>query len=154
MVSFGIALLVVGALVGVAEAHYPTHGVIGGAGVIVMAIGAALAISGLGAGVLVGLALAGLGAGALALTVGRGIDARRRRVSTGAEGMVGHIGVVRAWSDGTGSVLLDGAVWQARRSPALDGDEILELHAGDRVVVERLTGLTVSVRPAEEWELI
>ena len=28
-----------------------------------------------------------------------------------------------------------------------------ELHVGDRVVVEHLSGLTVSVRPAEEWEL-
>ena len=29
-----------------------------------------------------------------------------------------------------------------------------QLHQGDRVIVERLTGLTLSVRPAEEWELI
>ena len=32
-------------------------------------------------------------------------------------------------------------------------DELLDLAQGDRVVIERLTGLTVSVRPAEEWEL-
>ena len=29
-----------------------------------------------------------------------------------------------------------------------------ELHAGDTIVVERLSGLTLWVRPAEEWELI
>jgi membrane protein implicated in regulation of membrane protease activity len=28
-----------------------------------------------------------------------------------------------------------------------------ELHVGDKVVVENLSGLTVSVRPAEDWEL-
>ena len=57
-----MALLVVGAVVAVAEAHYPTHGIAGGLGVVVMAVGAVLAISGLGAGVLLGL-LDGRGAG-------------------------------------------------------------------------------------------
>ncbi|MFZ0088130.1 MAG: NfeD family protein [Solirubrobacteraceae bacterium] len=157
MTTLGIALLVAGALVAVAEAHYPTHGIAGGAGVLVMAVGAVLAISGLGAPVLLGLlggaALAGAGASALGLSVKQGLAVKQRRVRTGAEGIVGHIGVVRTWADSMGSVDLDGAVWRARRSPAID-DEAPELHKGDPVVVERLTGLTVSVRPAEEWELI
>jgi len=29
-----------------------------------------------------------------------------------------------------------------------------ELHEGDRVVVERVDGLTLCVRKAEEWELV
>jgi membrane-bound serine protease (ClpP class) len=134
MTSLGLVLLVVGALVAVAEAHYPTHGITGGIGV------------------LGGVVLAGAGAGVLALTVRRGLAARQRRVLTGAEGIIGHIGVVRSWCNGTGSVDLDGAVWQARRSD-LEG-EIPALHTGDKVVVERLSGLTLSVRPAEEWELL
>lgn len=158
MTSFGVALLVVGALVAVAEAHAPTHGVMGGTGVLLMAVGAALAISGAGAGVLIGVAggvvLAAAGTGALVLTVGRGLAVRPRRVTTGAEGMLGHVGVVRAWSGPSGSVLLDGAVWQARLSARDEEDEVPELRPGDRVVVQRLDGLTVSVRPAEEWELI
>ena len=156
MTSLGLVLLVVGALVAVAEAHYPTHGIAGGIGVLIMAVGAALAISGLGAGVLLGVlggvVLAGVGAGGLALTVRRGLAARQRRVVTGAEGIIGHIGVVRNWTNGTGSVDLDGAVWRARRSEA-EG-EIPALHTGDKVVVERLSGLELSVRPAEEWELL
>jgi membrane-bound ClpP family serine protease len=157
MTSLGLVLLVVGALVAIAEAHYPSHGIAGGLGVLVMAIGAVLAISGLGAGVLVGLlsgvVLAGAGAGAVALTVKRGMAVRQRRIRTGAEGIVGHLGVVRSWTNGTGSVALDGAVWQARQSITAD-DAVPELHAGDTVVVERLSGLTLSVRPAEEWELL
>ena len=35
---------------------------------------------------------------------------------------------------------------------ALAGSEALE--EGDRVVVERVNGLTLSVRRAEEWELV
>jgi membrane-bound ClpP family serine protease len=158
MTTLGLILLIVGALVAIVEAHYPTHGVAGGAGVAVMAVGAVLAIAGLGAGVILGLigglALAGAGGAAVALTVKHGAAVRRRRVRGGAEGLIGEIGVVRNWAEPTGSVSLHGAVWQARRSPSPDEDELPELTSGDRVVVERLSGLTLSVRPAEEWELI
>lgn len=157
MTTLGLVLLVIGAVVAVAEAHYPTHGIAGGVGVLVLAVGAVLAISGLGAAVLVsllaGLGLAAAGGGVVALTVTRGLAARRRRVRTGAEGIIGHMGVVRTWTDGAGSVVVDGAVWRARPSPG-PGDELPELHSGDSVVVERLSGLTLSVRRAEEWELL
>ena len=33
-------------------------------------------------------------------------------------------------------------------------DDAAELHEGDPVVVERLDGLTLSVRRAEDWELV
>jgi membrane-bound ClpP family serine protease len=155
--ALGLILLIVGALVAVVEAHYPTHGIAGGLGVAVMAIGAVLAISGLGAGVILGLAggltLAGAGGAYLGLTVKHAAGARRRRVRGGAEGLIGQIGVVRSWAEATGSVSLQGGVWNARRSPSVDEDQDAELASGDRVVVERLTGLTLSVRPAEEWEL-
>ena len=157
MTTLGLILLIVGALVAVVEAHYPTHGIAGGLGVAVMAIGAVLAISGLGAGVLLGLAgglaLAGAGGAYLGLTVKHAAGARRQRVRGGAEGLIGQIGVVRSWAEATGSVSLQGGVWNARRSPSVDEDQEPELASGDRVVVERLTGLTLSVRPAEEWEL-
>jgi membrane-bound ClpP family serine protease len=151
--ELGIVLLVLGAVVAATEAHYPAHGVAGGVGLMAMAVGAVLAVSGLGAGVLLGLLVgAGLlaaGGGLLALSVSRGAAARRLRVMTGAEGIVGHVGVVRSWADKSGSVALDGSLWRARRSAI----EEMELHAGDQVVVERLTGLTLCVRRAEEWEL-
>jgi membrane-bound serine protease (ClpP class) len=145
--------------VGIAEAHYPTHGVAGGTGVLLMAVGAVLAITGLGAGVLVGLlagaALAAAGGGALLVSLKHGGAVRHRAVRTGAEGMIGHIGTVRSWTDATGSVTVDGALWSARRSLGPDDDEQpAELHSGDRIVVEYLNGLTLSVRRAEDWELI
>jgi membrane-bound ClpP family serine protease len=161
MTSLGLALLVLGAVVAVAEAHYPTHGVAGGTGVLVMALGAVLAITGLGAGVLLALlaggALAAAGAGGVLLSVRQGGAVRHRRVRTGAEGIIGHLGTVRSWTEVSGSVTVDGALWQARRSLGPedeDPDEVPELHSGDRIVVEHLNGLTLSVRPAEEWELL
>lgn len=160
MTSLGLALLVIGAVVAVAEAHYPTQGIAGGAGVLIMAIGAALALTGLGAAVLVGLlagaALAAVGAGGVLLSLKHGGAAvRGRRVRTGAEGIIGHIGTVRSWTDASGSVTVDGALWRARRSLGPSEDEqVVELHTGDPIVVEQLNGLTLCVRPAEEWELL
>ncbi len=151
-----MALLVIGAVVVVAEAHFPSHGILGGFGVVAMACGAVLAISGLGAGLLLALlaggALAGSGLGVVTLSVKQGVGVRRRRVRTGAEGIVGHVGIVRKWTDSNGSVAVDGALWQARRSET--EEEQQDLQTGDPVVVERLSGLTLRVRRAEEWELL
>jgi membrane-bound serine protease (ClpP class) len=157
MTALGVILLVIGAVIAVSEAHFPTHGVAGGLGVAAMAVGAVLAISGLGAGVLLGLlggaALAGAGGAAVAVSVKHGLLVRGRRVRTGAEGLIGHVGVVRSWSGPVGRVALDGALWDAR--PSLGTDEPPEpLQTGDSVVVERLSGLTLCVRRAEEWELL
>ncbi len=161
MTSLGLALLVVGSMVAIAEAHHPTHGIAGGLGVAAVAVGVVLLISGLGAGLLVallaGALLAASGAGAVVWSVREGLSTRRRRVRTGAEGMIGQVGVVRSWDDGSGRVALGGALWSARRSPGVEEDEDGSrepLHAGDRVVVERVAGLTLSVRRAEEWELL
>ncbi|MBV9820330.1 MAG: hypothetical protein JOZ07_18515 [Solirubrobacterales bacterium] len=158
MLVLGLVLLVVGALLATVEAHYPAHGVVGGLGVAAMAVGATLAISGLGAalvfGLVAGLGLATIGGGVLALSLRSGFAVRKRRVRTGAEGLVGQIGEVRRWDQASGSVALHGALWRARRSPTIDEDAGATLRAGDPVVVERLSGLTLSVRPAEDWELL
>jgi membrane protein implicated in regulation of membrane protease activity len=49
-----------------------------------------------------------------------------------------------------GRVLVDGALWRARRWD-LEGEP--DLRPGDPVVIERVSGLTLTVRPAEEWEV-
>ena len=143
------------------EAHVQSLGLLGGPGVLMVAIGAVLAVSGLGGGIVLGLllaaALAAAGIGVVAVTVDKGMAVRRRRVRAGPERLIGHMGVVRAWSGEAGSVDLDGALWRARRSCAPEEDEQAEeddLHQGDPIVVERLDGLTLAVRRAETWELV
>jgi membrane-bound ClpP family serine protease len=158
MTALGVSLLLVGAVVVMAEAHVPTLGILGGPGVVLLAVGAVLAVSGLGGGLILGLlaalTLAAIGAGVVAMSLHKGMAVRRRRVRAGPERLIGHVGVVRAWSDPTGSVSLDGALWRARRSwPEDEGEERAALNQGDAVVVEWLEGLTLAVRPAEEWEV-
>ncbi|HXS45578.1 MAG TPA: NfeD family protein [Solirubrobacteraceae bacterium] len=151
MVIIGIALLVLGAALMVAEAHLPTYGVLGLAGAIGMVGGAALAVDASGGGtalvVAVALVVAAVAATLLVLALRATLSVTGRRARTGVEALIGHVGVVRSAPAPLGQVLVDGALWQAR--PCM-GDE---LHAGDHVVVERVSGLTLSVRRAEEWEL-
>src|ERR1700716_1922672 len=157
MTQLGMALLVVGAIMILAEAHVPTLGVLGGPGVVALGGGAVLAVAGLGGGialaVISALVVVAAGLGMLTLSLKKGLAVRRVRVRAGPERLIGHLGVVRSWHEPAGSVLVDGALWRARLSPG-EREEPPELHEGDPVVVERLDGLTLAVRPAEDWELV
>ena len=81
----------------------------------------------------------------------KALAASRRRARCGAEGLVGHVGVVRLPLDPLGHVLVDGELWRARRSWAEEDEP--PPAAGEAVVVDRVQGLTLSVRRAEEWEV-
>jgi membrane-bound serine protease (ClpP class) len=155
MTALGFVLLLIGAILVVAEAHAPglVLGVAGGAaliagGIIVIAsLGGAAAVA-----VPVGIGLGAAAGGWTVLSTRRATGSQRVRVQAGAEGLCGRIGVVRGWSESAGHVFVDGALWRARHQPA--DIEPAELREGDSVVVERVSGLTLSVRRAEEWELI
>jgi len=71
----------------------------------------------------------------IAVLLRKGAAARRRRVRTGAEGLVGQLAVVRSWSERGGRVLLEGTLWRARSAwPELEEGQLSE---GDVVVVRR-----------------
>jgi membrane-bound ClpP family serine protease len=155
MTALGFALLLVGGTLVVAEAHVP-GGVFGVAGGIALIAGGVIVIATLGGGaalaVPVGVGL-GVASGGWALLVTRKSSGSRRvRIQAGAEALCGRVGVVRRWSESAGHVFIDGALWRARHE--WPGDDEQALHEGDPVVVERVSGLTLSVRRAEEWELI
>ena len=155
MLVLGFALLLLGVVLMVAEAHVP-GGVLGGAGAVAMVAGGVVAVIAAGGSVAVAVALAlGLGAagfGWALLAVGTAARAGRTRVRSGAEALPGQLGVVRRWSEPAGQVFVGGALWRAQHASTADGEE--GLHEGDPVVVEDVRGLTLAVRRAEEWELI
>lgn len=159
MTALGVALLLIGVIVVTVEAHVPSLGMLGGPGVVALGVGSVLAVSGLGGGIALGLAAALVlvtsSIAVLALSVHKGLAVRGRRIKAGPEGLIGHVGYVHSWADPSGKVLVDGALWRARRSwpDDEDPDEERELHTGDPVVVERLNGLTLGIRRAEAWEL-
>jgi membrane-bound ClpP family serine protease len=155
MTAVGFVLLLTGAVLVVAEAHAPS-GVLGVAGGLALIAGGIIVIAATGGGlalaVPVGVGL-GAAAGGWALVATRkAAGSRRVRIQAGAEALCGRLGVVRRWSGSGGQVFVDGALWRARHESVGTDDE--GLHEGEPVVVERVSGLTLSVRRAEEWELI
>ena len=142
----GVLLLVAGIALIVAEAHLPTHGILGAAGV------ASLIVSGLllfdthsesfevsvPVVIVTGLILGGL----IAFAVQKALQASRTPAMTGWEELVGKVGEVRVPLSPVGQVFVEGALWRAR--PA---DEGVTLDRGYRVRVESVDGLTLLVRP-------
>jgi len=154
MSGIGLLLVLVGATLVVAEAHVPSHGALGTAAAVALAAGIGLLASGAGLGaaaVLGATVAAALFSLALGLVIARkGLATRQIRARGGAEGLIGRLGEVRAAPEPVGRVFVDGALWRARRWD-LEGEP--ELRPGDPVVIERVSGLTLTVRPAEEWEV-
>jgi membrane-bound ClpP family serine protease len=154
MTALGIALLLAGAALVIAEAHVP-GGVLGVVGGIALMLGGVVVIAGLGGGaalaIPVGIGLGVIAGGGALYVAGKGRAASRTRVRSGAEGLCGQVGVVRAWAEPSGQVFVDGALWRARHDWPTEEDGALK--AGDQVVVERVSGLTLCVRRADEWEV-
>ena len=153
MIAVGVFLLILGAALLVAEAHVPA-GYLGAAGGISLALGAALAIAAAGGGVVliipVVVGAAAISALWLLVATRKALVAQAGRARSGSEALSGHLGTVRNWAGDAGQVLVDGALWRAKRSWA---DEDGALTAGDQIVVERVSGLTLAVRRAEDWEV-
>jgi membrane-bound serine protease (ClpP class) len=155
MTALGFALLFIGAILVVAEAHVPS-GILGLVAGVALIAGAVIAIGALGGGaalaVPVGIGLGAAAGGWAVVATRKAAGGQYASVGAGSESLCGQLGVVRRWSDSAGQVFVDGALWRARDRWA--EPEAEALHEGDSVVVERVSGLTLSVRRAEEWELI
>jgi membrane-bound serine protease (ClpP class) len=155
MTALGLALLFAGAALMIAEAHAPggAFGVAGGVGLVV---GGIIIIGALGGGAALAIPVAlGIGTGVAAWTLvvtRKAARVRRMRIESGREALCGRIGVVRQWDEPAGQVFVDGALWRAQHDWL--GREQDRLGEGDPVVVERVNGLTLVVRRAEDWELV
>jgi membrane-bound serine protease (ClpP class) len=150
----GILLLVFGVGLIIAEAHLPTHGILGASGVAALVASGLLLYDtntsavGISAPVViaVGLILGGL----LAFAVQRAVQARTQPKRTGWEEMVGAVGEVRQPLDPMGQIFVEGALWRARLEASMTDERRLE--RGSRVRVESVEGLTLHVRPLESGE--
>jgi len=140
----GLALLVLGVGMLVAETFLPSFGVVGIGGIVAFVLGSLLLFDtpddalrvdrGLIAGTAVTLGAFILGLGWLV------VRAHRRRPASGAEGMLGEIGQVRRVDAGgrRAKVFVHGEYWEA------DADEAVAV--GDAVEVTAVEGLRVRVR--------
>jgi membrane-bound serine protease (ClpP class) len=147
----GVLLLAAGIGLLIAEAHLPTGGALGVAGVVALVFSGLLLYDGGGADnsfgisvwVVVGVAI-GLG-GLLSFIVSKAVDARRMPISSGYEEMIGAEAEVRVALDPLGQVFTRGALWKARSTAGT-------LAVGTRVTVGGVDGLTLEVAPVSAPE--
>ncbi len=137
----GVVLLLLGVALLVADLHVTSHGALTVAGLICLAIGAVMVFQNAPAPyhtskpLVVGVAV---GLGSLwAFAISKAWQARRRPVSVTPERIRGLVGEVRR----DGLVFVDGELWQAR---TVGGES---LKPGERVRVESLDGLVLTVKP-------
>jgi len=139
----GLGLIVLGLALITAEAFVPSFGALGIGGAVSFAFGAAILVEpdvpgfGVSYPVIAGLVVVSL---AFSLLVLRAlIRARRMRVVSGREEMIGQPAKVQDWADGSGHVFLHGERWRAVSSA--------RLARGESVRVRRIDGLTLEVEP-------
>jgi membrane-bound serine protease (ClpP class) len=146
--AIGVFLLILAFVLIVAEAHLPTAGLLGVAGVGAMIAGGLLLFDDADGGAEISPALVvvvALVLGGLLVAAGQKVVAARRRpVTTGEEELVGSVGQVRSALDPVGQVFVQGALWRARVSRAQG-----PIEAGYRVRIEAIDGLTLSVSALE-----
>ncbi len=136
----GLVLMLLGVALLVIDVHVPTHGALTVAGLISLAVGSIMLFHN-AAGyhtskpLVIGVAV-GLGA-AWAFAISKAVQVRHSPVEVGPQLIAGSIGEVRD----NGLVYVNGELWQAR----VAGGQ--ELRRGDRVRVESLDGLVLTVRP-------
>jgi membrane-bound ClpP family serine protease len=155
MSMLAVVLVMVGAALMVAEAHLPSHGVLATGAAAALTAGVVFALSGAGAAAgtvaAAGVTVALVGLAVAWLLVVKSLAAHRLAVRSGPRALAGRVATVRTVPAPIGQVAIDGAIWRARMWD-LDG-EGAPVAEGSAVVVESIDGLTLTVRPAEEWEV-
>lgn len=142
----GLALLLLGMGLMVAEAASPSFGVLGIGGIVAFVIGSIMLLDTDVPGFaiswwLIG-SIAALGAGAFLLVAVMFARSRGRAVVSGPEYMIGSSGEVIEWSGGAGRIRTHGEIWQARSGENFD--------AGRTVRIAEIDGLTLVVQPNAE----
>jgi membrane-bound serine protease (ClpP class) len=140
----GAGLLILALALFVLEAKFASHGILGAGGAVAMVLGALLLVNSpvpemrVRLSTAIGLALPfALITGFLVSLV---VKARRNKVMTGAEGMLGTSGVVTTALAPAGTVLVRGEYWSASSDAPLA--------AGTPVRVRAIEGLHLKVEPS------
>jgi len=126
------------------DVKFSTHGVLAVGGIVMMTFGALMLVDGpipeMRVRWVTALAVS-IPVGAITVfLMGIAIKARRNKVSTGAQGLVGELGFAQSTLNPQGKVFVHGEIW--------DAVSTVEIAAGQPVVVRRVDGLQLHVEPA------
>jgi len=141
---FAALVLIAGAFVLFAlEAKFVSHGVLTIGGIVLLVIGGLLLVDGpipeMRVRLLTALAVSVPFGIITAFLMSIAVRARRNKITTGEQGLVGEIGIARTPLSPAGKIFVHGELWDAV-SP-------VRIPAGERVVVRQVEGLTLQVEP-------
>jgi membrane-bound serine protease (ClpP class) len=138
-----LALILAAFVLFALEAKYVSHGVLGTGGIVALTLGGLLLVDGpipemrvklwtaLGVSIPLGIITIFL------MTIA--VRARRNKVTTGSQGLVGETGIARTPLTPEGKVFVHGEIWDARSS--------VPIQPGDTIVVRSVNGLHLEVEP-------
>jgi membrane-bound serine protease (ClpP class) len=143
-VRFAALILILAAFVLFAlEAKFATHGVLTIGGIALLVIGGLLLVDGpipeMRVHLITALAVSVPLGIITAFLMGIALRARRNKIVTGEQGLVGEIGFAQTALAPVGKVFVHGELWNAVAS--------VNIPAGERVVVRHVDGMTLRVDP-------
>ncbi len=138
-----LALILVSFVFFALEAHFVSHGVLTIAGIVSLTFGALLLVDGpipqmrvsLWTALAVSLPLGAITSFLLTIA----LRARRNKIITGAQGLIGEVGVARTALTPEGKIFVHGELWDAVAPRTVD--------IGSSVRVTRINGLQLEVEP-------
>ncbi|MCK8087243.1 nodulation protein NfeD [Vibrio sp. 1CM8B] len=137
----GLALILLGIALMVAEAFSPSFGIFGLGGVAAFTLGSIMLMDTEVPGyqialpLIIGISL--FSVAFIVVTLSMLVRVRNKPVTTGMEAVVGDTGKVVSGFPGAGRVLVEGEIWQAKCAS--------ELQVGQIIRVTKLTGLSLDV---------
>jgi membrane-bound serine protease (ClpP class) len=139
-----LAMILVAFLLFAAEAKFASHGVLTTGGIVLLTLGGLLLFDGpipeMRVHLLTALAVS-IPLGLITVfLMGIAVRARRNKVVTGEQGLIGEIGVAQTMLAPAGKVFVHGELW--------DAVSVVPIPAGERIVVRQIDGLTLRVDPA------
>jgi len=143
-IRFAAVVLIVGAFALFAlEAKFATHGVLTIGGIALLILGGLLLVDApipeMRVRLVTALAVS-IPLGIItAFLMGIAVRARRNKIVTGQQGLIGEVGIARTPLAPTGKVFVHGELWDAVAS--------VNIAVGERVVVRKVDGLSLEVEP-------
>jgi len=145
-----LAMILVAFLLFAAEAKFASHGVLTAGGIVLLTLGGLLLVDGpipeMRVRLLTAIAVAVPLGIITAFLMGIAVRARRNKIVTGEQGLIGEIGVAETMLAPNGKVFVHGELWDAVSAAPIP--------AGKHVVVRQVEGLTLRVDPAVETKAV
>jgi membrane-bound serine protease (ClpP class) len=138
----GVLLIFLAIGLFVAEVFTQAFGILTAGGIASLVIGSLILFSHsspemqVNRGLIAGVTI--LVAAFIAFIVGAAVRGQRRRVATGAEGLIGQVAIAKTSLDPKGTVLIDGELWKA----VLDTGKV---EPGEEVTITKVEGLKLLV---------